>query len=137
MTPTVAPFRILIADDTKDTRDMYALYLEMCGYRVELAEDGREAVIKARAIRPHLIVMDLQMPKLDGWGAMRELRKRPDTAAIPVIVLTGHDFKQYLRHSASAEGATSYLMKPTFPEQLEREIAVLLGERKNRSSLAG
>ena len=126
---------ILIADDTMDTREMYALYLSMMGYAVETANDGREAVVKALTLRPDVIVMDLQMPDLDGWGAMRELRGHAETASIPVIVLTGHDFKAYLKHSAIAEGASAFLMKPTFPDQLEREIAAHLQERSNRSRL--
>src|SRR5207245_1752868 len=81
---------------------------------------------KARALRPDLVVMDLQMPKLDGWAAIRELQSRPETAAIPVIVLTGHDFKAYLKPAALAAGVVSYLMKPCFPEQLAREVGACL-----------
>jgi two-component system, cell cycle response regulator DivK len=120
---------ILIADDNTDTREMYALYLSMAGYRVETAADGHEAVVIARTRRPDLIVMDLQMPKLDGWGALREIKSRNETARIPVVILTGHDFKAYLNHAAKAEGASSYLMKPCFPEQLEREISARLATR--------
>jgi len=72
---------------------MYGLYLSMLGYRVELATNGHQAVVKARGIRPDLIVMDLQMPKMDGWAAIRKLRSDARTAHIPVIVLTGHDFR--------------------------------------------
>ena len=124
--------RILIADDNQDTREMYALYFDMAGYNVELADDGHEAVLKARALHPDLIVLDLQMPKLDGWGAIRELRGNAKTADIPVIILTGHDLKDYLKHSATAEGAASYLMKPVFPDRLEREIAACLNGQDQR-----
>src|SRR5438094_9579488 len=106
---------ILIADDNVDTRGMYGHYLNMVGYHVETATDGNEAILQARALHPDLVVMDLQMPALDGWGAIRELQSRADTATIPVIILTGHDFKAYLKHSALAVGAVSYLMKPCFP----------------------
>jgi len=127
---------ILIADDNGDTREMYALYLSMIGYSVETAEDGHEAVVKARTLRPHLIVMDLSMPKVDGWAAMRQLRGDAKTAPIPVIVLTGHDFKAYLKAAALAEGAGSFLMKPCFPEQLAREVGERLGMRQNRATSA-
>jgi CheY-like chemotaxis protein len=120
---------VLIADDNRDTREMYALYLNMSGYGVEPAEDGHEAVIKARMLRPDLIVMDLQMPKLDGWGAIREIHSRPETASIPVIVLTGHDFKAYLKPAALAAGACSFLMKPCFPDQLASEVRSRLALR--------
>jgi len=120
---------IIIADDNADTREMYALYLSMVGYKVEEAADGREALIKARTLRPDLIVMDLQMPKLDGWGTIRELQSRAETSSIPIIVLTGHDFKAYLKPAALAVGACSFQMKPCFPEQLAREVATRLALR--------
>ena len=121
---------VLITDDDRDSREMFAVYLNMNGYYVEVAKDGQEAVRKARTLLPDVIVMDLEMPKLDGWGAMRELRSRPETAAIPIIILTGHDLKDYLEHSAISEGAAAYLMKPLFPEQLAREINASLAASK-------
>ena len=125
---------VLIADDNRDTREMYALYLNMTGYGVETAEDGHEAIIKARTVRPDLIVMDLQMPKLDGWGAIRELQSRTETSSVPIVVLTGHDFKAYLKPAALAAGACSFLMKPCFPEQLASEVRsrLALGKRQQR-----
>jgi len=134
--PSETSPRVLIADDNGDTREMYALYLNMAGYRVDTAKDGHEAILKARALRPDLVVMDLQMPKLDGWAAIRELRSRAETAAIPVIVLTGHDFKAYLKPAALAAGVVSYLMKPCFPEQLAREVGACLTVRGNRATSA-
>ena len=126
MLPVATKPLVLIVDDNRDTRDLYALYLPLVGYSVETATDGREAVIKAHALYPDVIVMDLQMPRLDGWRAMREIRGNLRTAATPIIVLTGHDFKDYLRHSALAEGAWSYLVKPCLPERLAHEIEVRL-----------
>ena len=134
--PSETSPRVLIADDKGDTREMYELYLNMAGYRVDTAKDGHEAILKARALRPDLVVMDLQMPKLDGWAAIRELRSRAETAAIPVIVLTGHDFKAYLKPAALAAGVVSYLMKPCFPEQLAREVGACLTVRGNRATSA-
>ena len=123
---------VLIADDVVDTREMYALYLSMLGYNVDTASDGRMAVVKARARHPDVIVMDLQMPRLDGWGAIRELQSHRETASIPVIVLTGHDFKPFLKPAALAVGARSFLMKPCFPEQLAREVAARVSEASYR-----
>ena len=122
--------RIVFADDHADTREMYAEYLRTCGYDVDLAVDGRDAIYKARRKRrPDVIIMDLQMPRLDGWGAMQRLQNYPATAGIPIIVLTGHDLKEYLKPAAFAAGACSFLMKPTSPEQLAREIERRLAER--------
>jgi DNA-binding response OmpR family regulator len=79
--------------------------------------------------------MDLHMPKLDGWAAIRELQRRAMTAAIPVIVLTGHDVKAYLKPAALAVGAVSYVMKPCLPEHLAREISARLTARRSRGHL--
>jgi CheY-like chemotaxis protein len=120
---------VLIADDNRDTREMYTHYLGMIGYVVETAGDGREAVLKARLLRPAVIVLDLGMPGMDGWEAMRLIRADAKTATTPIIVLTGHDLKDYLKHAAIAEGALSYLMKPCLPEQLAREIGAHINAR--------
>jgi CheY-like chemotaxis protein len=131
--PSISCPLVLIADDNCDTRDIYALYLSRVGYSVETAADGREAMAKAATMRPDLIVMDLQMPGVNGWRAMRDIRGNSKTAEIPVIVLTGHDFKDYLEQSALAEGACSFLMKPCLPEDLAREISRRLPTGQNRT----
>lgn len=123
---------VLFADDNRDTRELYALYLSMLGYNVVLADNGREAVQLARTHRPDLIVMDLDMPDMDGWAAIRQLQTDPTTVAIPVIVLTGNDFKTELRDVAIAVGAVSYVMKPCFPEDLAREVSGRLAVRQAR-----
>ena len=137
MLPVVTKPLVLIADDNRDTREMYALYLPMAGYSVETAAEGREAVIKALTHYPDVIVMDLQMPGVDGWRAMREICGNARTAGTPVIVLTGHEFKNYLGHSAIAEGAFSYLMKPCLPERLAQEIDACLRTVRSRIARAG
>jgi len=126
----VTKARILIADDNRDTREMHALYLSLLGYSVAVAADGREAVQSARSHCPDLIVMDLDMPEIDGWAAIRELKSDALTAAIPVIVLTGHDLKTELKDMAIGVGAVAYLMKPCFPEQLAREVSGRLAVRR-------
>ena len=125
---------ILVADDSVETQELYAQYFSMCGFNVDVAGDGREAVRKARTRRPDIIVMDLQMPHLDGWGAIDELRRRSDTAIIPIIVLTGHDFKNELKPAALAAGACSFVTKPAIPEQLLREIQLRLAQQRPSAS---
>ena len=77
MTRSLTAPLILIADDSRDTREMYAHYLSIVGYRVDTAEDGREVAVKARVSRPDAILMDLNMPNVDGWGAMKDLQGNP------------------------------------------------------------
>jgi len=127
-----ATAQILIADDNRDAREMLALHLSLLGYNVAVAADGREAVQWARSYRPDLIVMDLDMPEVDGLTAIRELQSDALTAAIPVIVLTGHDLKAELKDVAIAVGAVAYLMKPCFPEELAREVSARLAVSRAR-----
>jgi len=103
----------LLADDNGDTREMYSLYLDMAGYHVEVVADGQEAVAAAGRLRPDVIVTDLDTPKVDGWAAMKQLHRDAATARIPIVVLTGHDLKAYLKPAALAAGAVSYVMKHT------------------------
>ncbi|HUG54864.1 MAG TPA: response regulator, partial [Vicinamibacteria bacterium] len=81
---------ILVVDDTLDARELYAEYLRIAGLRAEVAEDGYEAVAKATALRPSVIIMDLSMPRMDGWEATRRIKANPATRDIPIIALTGH-----------------------------------------------
>src|SRR5262249_61998072 len=92
----VTKARILIADDNRDTREMHALYLSLLGYSVAVAADGREAVQSARSHCPDLIVMDLGMPEIDGWGAIRVLNSDAFTEARSVIGFVGHELKPEL-----------------------------------------
>src|SRR5690606_9680710 len=80
---------VLIVDDNVSSRRMYAKAMRHYGYRVLEAGDGAEGVRLARAERPDVILMDIAMPVLDAWGAMRLLRSSPSTSSIPVVALTG------------------------------------------------
>jgi len=125
------PPLVLVVDDTSDTRDMYAEYLDHVGYRSQTASDGREAVRRALRAHPSVIVMDLAMPVLDGWEATRILRADPRTKDIPIIVLTGHAQPQ---HQARARdcGACRVLTKPCAPTELVSVLeAVLSGTPQN------
>ena len=83
---------VLIADDSSDARDSYREALERCGFRVMTAEDGEEAVRTARQQWPAAIVMDLAMPGMHGWEAIRRLRADPSTAGIPIVAVSIYEF---------------------------------------------
>jgi CheY-like chemotaxis protein len=112
---------VLIADDSVDNRDVYVMILESRGYRVEVASDGAEAIDKAVALRPAIIILDLAMPVIDGWTACRRLKDDPRTAAIPAIVLSAHVMKGE-EERVLAAGCDAYLPKPCLPETLLAEI---------------
>jgi len=73
---------ILVVDDTLDARELYAEYLRIAGLRAEVAEDGIEALAKATQLRPSVIIMDLAMPRMDGWEATRRLKSHPLARAL-------------------------------------------------------
>ena len=112
---------ILVVDDTLDARELYAEYLRIAGLRAEVAEDGYEALAKASALLPSVIIMDLAMPRMDGWEATRRLKADPRTSHIPVIALTGHVIERS-RERAIEAGADGYLTKPCFPDSLLAEV---------------
>lgn len=99
---------ILVIDDDAATRDLLARFLEREGFRVATAEDGRQGLDRARALRPRAILLDVTMPRLDGWAVLRALRADPELGATPIVMVTVLD-EQNLAFSL---GATDYLQKP-------------------------
>lgn len=118
---------ILVVDDFEDGREMYASYLRFSGYRVDEAADGHEALEKAFAILPDIILMDLSLPGIDGWQATRELKKDARTSKIPVVALTGHALEAHSR-SAKEAGCDAFIVKPCMPMDLLNEIRRILDD---------
>jgi CheY-like chemotaxis protein len=131
---TIPPARrplILIVDDMADIRDLYAEYLKGQGFRPELATNGFEALSKATVMGPDVIVMDLNLPELDGWEATRRLKANDLTRSIPVIALTGLTVSHSKARALEA-GCDGFLTKPCYPDALADEIRrVLRGWRRN------
>jgi CheY-like chemotaxis protein len=109
--PPVRPF-VLLVEDFDDAREMYRDYLHFAGFRVETARDGREAIEKARALRPHLILMDLSLPGIDGWEATRILKNVPATAHL-ITSLSARAAPEGDR--ARAAGCDGFIAKPCLP----------------------
>jgi CheY-like chemotaxis protein len=120
----VAPL-ILVVDDFEDNRAMYVEYLGHAGYRVIQAENGREAVEKAREAQPAIVVMDLSLPIMDGWEATRRLKEDPRTKDIPVIVLSGYALAGDPQ-SAKEAGCDAFLTNPCLPKELLDKVQSLL-----------
>jgi len=112
---------VLVVDDFRDGREMYAEYLSHAGFRVAEAEDGEEAVAKAQALLPDVVLMDLSLPGMDGWEATRILKADPRTRHIRVIALTAHALASYAE-SAIAAGCDGVVTKPCLPPELAAEV---------------
>lgn len=117
--------KVLVADDEPALRRLVAFGLGLEGYEVVTAQDGLEAVEKARAERPDLVVLDVMMPKLDGFDVLQELKTNPDTEHIPVIMLTALSDDGSLIRSWEQD-VDCYLTKPFDPEELLSVVNRLL-----------
>jgi CheY-like chemotaxis protein len=121
------PRRILIIDDEDDIREVAALSLEtVAGWEVMMAPSGAAGIVKAQELRPDAILLDVMMPMMDGPTTFRELRALPETANIPVILLTAKvqaaDQKRF-----SDLGVSAVMFKPFDPLALAGDIARALG----------
>lgn len=113
---------ILIVEDNYDNRAIYTVALEIAGFEVIEAYNGEAGVELARERRPDLIIMDLSMPVLDGWGAMEKLRSDPRTSHIPVLALSAHVVLNGDYRRSREAGFAAYLTKPVEPKQVVREV---------------
>ena len=117
---------ILLVEDNAENRDMLSRRLIRRGFSITFAVDGEEAVETARATDPHLILMDLSLPVMDGWEATRILKGDERTAGIPIIALTAHAMSGD-REKALEAGADDYDTKPVDLEGLLAKITRLTG----------
>ena len=115
---------ILIADDHDDSRELMQLLLSAAGYAVREARNGNECLALAREHLPDLIMMDLSMPGLDGWGVFRELKADQLTRDIPCMAVTAH--ADLNRGEALKTGFNAYVSKPFSSEDLLDTVAGLI-----------
>jgi DNA-binding response OmpR family regulator len=116
-------FTVLIVDDDSDARHIYADYLHAKGWTTTTAPDGRKALEKANELKPDVVVLDLAMPRVDGWTVLKHLRESSWTATIPVIVVSA---VTDARDEAYRAGCDAFLVKPCDPEVLWLQIVALL-----------
>jgi CheY-like chemotaxis protein len=107
----VAKPRVLIVDDYRDGREMLAEYLKFLTFPVAEAGDGQAAIDLAASWRPDIILMDLQMPGMDGWEVTRRLKADPETAGMLVVALTAHALKREVQAALDA-GCDAVVPKP-------------------------
>lgn len=113
---------ILLVDDENHIVELAQMYLEQAGYIVESASDGQEALVRARRLRPALIVLDLMLPDLDGWEVCRKLRAESD---VPAIMLTARS-DDVDRIVGLELGADDYVIKPFNPRELVARVRAVL-----------
>jgi two-component system cell cycle response regulator DivK len=127
-TTDALPPLVLIVDDVDHGREICSEYLEFRGFRVATAADGQEALDKAFELLPDVILMDLSLPKIDGWEATRRLKNDDRTRAIPVVALTAHALAS-AHDRAKEAGCDSVVTKPCLPKDLEAEVRRQLAGR--------
>jgi CheY-like chemotaxis protein len=118
-TPAITRRRILVVDDNEDAASSLAMLLELLGHEVVTASDGEEGVTKAAAFCPHVVFLDLGMPRMDGVEAAKRLRTLPDGKQTILIALTGWGQERDLRRTRAA-GFDHHLLKPIAPGALEQ-----------------
>jgi len=123
--------RLLLVEDHEEIWDFLSRRLRRKGHEVSLAFDGRAGLEKVRAERPELVLMDVNLPVLDGYSAVRELREDPSFASVPVIALTAHAMTGD-RDKAIEAGCTDYHPKPIDFSLLLKQIDAALGADVSR-----
>jgi DNA-binding response OmpR family regulator len=115
--------RVLVVDDDRKTVDLVRLYLERAGYSVQVAHDGRQALDLARGVRPHLVVLDLMLPHLDGLDVCHVVRQ--ELGAVPIIMLTARTTEAD-KLLGLESGADDYVTKPFSPRELVARVKAVL-----------
>lgn len=124
--------RVLIADDDPDIVEMLQYNLKKEGYEVKIASNGKEAIEKALSFQPHLILMDIMMPQMDGIEASRIIKETPETAETYIMFLTARS-EEYSEIAAFDIGADDYIVKPIKPRALMSRIASVF-RRENKKN---
>jgi len=125
--------RLLLVEDNELNRDLLTRRLTRKGYDVETAVDGEEGRLMVRKLKPELVLLDLDLPKIDGWTVVRTLKAEDETRGIPVLALTAHAMVGD-REKALAAGCDDYDVKPIEFSRLLSKINALLGERGSQGA---
>ena len=128
-------YRILIVDDEPDILEILGYNLKKEGYEVFMAEDGLQAIVQAKKHKPHLIVMDVMMPNMDGIEACIKIRENPELSKTIITFLSARS-EDYSQISGLNAGADDYLTKPVRPRVLLSKVKSLLRRLENASTEA-
>lgn len=119
--------KILLVEDNPDNREIMSAVLRHRGYEVVEAEDAETALALVGDHKPDLVLMDISLPRMDGYEATARLRELPHTSAVPVIAVSAHAFLQE-RRAPWEVGFDSYLTKPVAPSRIVEEVDRFLGK---------
>lgn len=120
--------KILLADDEEDVKFVLKMYLESKGYEVVTAYDGLDAIDQARREKPDVILLDLMMPVIDGYEVCRRLKADPNTAPIPIVMVSAASHAESVQKGLAA-GAVDYIVKPFEPDSLEKLLANVMARK--------
>ncbi len=121
----MARAKVLVADDEEYIQHILNFSFSAEGYQVITASDGEEAIAKAKCERPDVIVLDIMMPKMDGYEACKRLKSDPETRSIPIILLTAKG-READRRLGTEAGADGYVVKPFSPGRLIERVEGML-----------
>lgn len=127
MANTVNKKSVLVVEDSDDIRHLLWELLEDEGYLVHLAATGEEGILKAQAHQPHLILMDLSLPGINGWEVVRRLRANPQFELTPILALTAHASSRD-EQNALAAGCSGYISKPFDMDDLLNRLETMLAK---------
>jgi CheY-like chemotaxis protein len=108
---------VLVVDDDDVIRQLITVNLELEGFDVATATDGQDALDKVKSVQPHVVTLDVMMPRVDGWEAATRLRQDPDTAHIKVVLLSARAQEADIQRGEKI-GVDAYLTKPFDPDEL-------------------
>ncbi|HKF00374.1 MAG TPA: response regulator [Actinomycetes bacterium] len=128
----MATDRVLIVDDDRVIQELLRVNLELEGYQVEIASDGEEALRRFEAFRPELVLLDIMMPRLDGWQVARRLKEREAARAVPVVVVSARAQDADMQRGSEI-GVAAYVTKPFDPIVLMDVVRRLLADARGPS----
>ena len=117
--------KILVADDEEDVKIIMQLYLESKGYEIVTSYDGLDTLDKVKTEKPDLILLDVMMPVIDGFEVCKKLKDSPDTASIPIVMVSAASHAESKQRGLDA-GAVEYIVKPFEPDHLVEVVRKIL-----------